>query len=683
MTLYELLPAIDRQRDAEQGYPLRALLDVLGEQAQVLEDDIGRLYDNSFIETCAAWAVPYIGALVGADAGASRAEVADTLAWRRRKGTLALLEELAERVAGWPARAVEFHRLLAWTQHLNHLHLQRGRTVDLRDGRALDTLAGPFDRLAHTVDVRRVGSGRGQGRYNIPSAALFVFRLRAYGVTQTPAYCHEGMGARRYHFSVLGNDAPLFILPVPETTATSIAQPVNLPQPIQRGWLHGAGPLYGDGASFAIYAPDWPRRGAPQPIPFDAVIAADLSDWRRYKVPRGMVAVDPVLGRIAFPDGANLKKGVTVSYQYGFSADMGGGEYARTLQAPDGARVLRVGRGEAYATISAALAAWTDEKPTRDGVLAAVIEVAASGVYTEALTIRLDPGESLQLRAASRARAVLRLLDQVADGADALTVEGGAASRFTLDGFVVTGRGLRIAGPDPDGGGAPGDLCDVRIRHCTLVPGWGVHGNCDPRAPTEPSIELINTRARLSVAHSIIGAIAVTADEVTRDPGVVNLADSIVDATAPGRLAVSSNEQGLAFATLHVARCTVIGQVLVHAVALAEDTLFTGTVRVARRQVGCLRFCYVAAASRTPRRFHCVSDPVQPRFTSLRYGAPGYCQLHTACAAAIAGGASDQSELGAFHDLYQPQRAASLRARLQETSPAAMEAGIVYANQEM
>src|SRR5258708_1330277 len=63
--LYELVPVVYRLRDAEQGYPLRALLQAIAEQANLIEDDIARLYENWFIETCDDWVVPYIGALVG------------------------------------------------------------------------------------------------------------------------------------------------------------------------------------------------------------------------------------------------------------------------------------------------------------------------------------------------------------------------------------------------------------------------------------------------------------------------------------------------------------------------------------------------------------------------------------------------------------------------------------------
>ena len=125
--LYNLLPAVDRMRDADRGYPLRALLQVISEQVNLVSDDIAQLYENWFIETCQDWVVPYIGALVGyqsllqtGDPAAalgsralareriliSRRDVANTVRSRRRKGTLAVLEQLAAAVGGWPARAI-------------------------------------------------------------------------------------------------------------------------------------------------------------------------------------------------------------------------------------------------------------------------------------------------------------------------------------------------------------------------------------------------------------------------------------------------------------------------------------------------------------------------------------------------------------------------------------------------
>ena len=107
--LYALLPAIYRVRDAQQGEPLKALLSIIAEQVAALEENLAQLYDDHFVETCAEWVVPYIGDLVGARGiftfpeatFSQRAQVANTLAYRRRKGTATVLEQLARDVTGW------------------------------------------------------------------------------------------------------------------------------------------------------------------------------------------------------------------------------------------------------------------------------------------------------------------------------------------------------------------------------------------------------------------------------------------------------------------------------------------------------------------------------------------------------------------------------------------------------
>ena len=94
--LYDLLPAYYRVIDQEQGGPLRALVEILAREGKLVEDNIAQLYENWFIETCDEWVVPYIGDLLGvrnihevedASVYSRRAYVANTLSYRRRKGT--------------------------------------------------------------------------------------------------------------------------------------------------------------------------------------------------------------------------------------------------------------------------------------------------------------------------------------------------------------------------------------------------------------------------------------------------------------------------------------------------------------------------------------------------------------------------------------------------------------------
>jgi hypothetical protein len=751
--LYDLLPAIHRIRDAENGYALRALMRLVTREADVLEDDLWQMYADWFIETGAEWTVPYIGDLVGFraspeagdptnldvsdPAGRARAltprrDVANTVRNRRRKGTVALLEEIARDAAGWPGRIVEFFTLLAWAQNLNHQRPGRGGTVDLRLGKALTRLVGPvapFDEIARTPDVRRPGWTRPIGRGSLPGAGLFVWRLRSYSVTRCRAECVEEVGPHAYAFSALGNDTPLYNRPQPEPDPYHIAGPLNLPVPITRREFEArlpddptrrppirsiaSGDYYGPEKSLAVWVPDWPVKGAPQPVPRHAVIPADLTSWK-YKTPRDRIAVDPELGRIAFPTGQLPRSSVHVSYYYGFAAAIGGGEYDRPVldSAPGagGQVTYRVGdQPGADDTIGAALARWRalDPRPR-----SAIIEIIDSGVYTEPLSVELAAGESLQIRAANRARPVIRLLDYMVDRPDPFMVRGGAGSQFVLDGLLITGRGVAVFGPEAPTEGQPasGDLCAVTIRHCTLVPGWGLNNHCDPLRPAEPSLELHDTAAHVRIQHSILGAIRVYADRATSEPVRIDLSDSILDSAGghecdgPECEAIGAPDEMAAHVALDVRRSTVFGRVFVHAVTLAENTIFTGLVRVARRQIGCVRFCYVPPGSRTPPRYECQPDRaikalglgpmdpdrkrlealealrVRPQFMSTRYGRPDYGRLSETCAEEIRRGADDQSEIGVYHDLYEPQRAALLRMRLEEYVPAGVDAGLIFAS---
>ncbi len=725
--LYQLLPAVYRLRDADRGYPLRALMQVFAEQAAVLDADISQLYENWFIETCQEWVVPYIGDLIGyvpaiqtgepAGVGSargqkrerlliSRQEVANTIRYRRRKGTLAVLEDLAMAVAGWPARAVEFYRLLSYMQNINYCHTDRGLTVDVRDGDALEDLDGPFEEIAHNVDVRCINARHFPERYNIPEVGLFLWRLRSYSVTRAPAYCMEEVSPNYFLFSVLGNDTPLFTRPV--APASHPPGKLDVPAPISRRDFDLSEPdettetettgvplYYGNGKSITIWLGN-----AADPVPPESIIPADLADWTYRPLP-GQIAVDPVLGRIAFPPTPSRRLSVWVSYNYGFSADMGGGEYNRTLVQPDAYTLYLVGEQETYTRINDALAQWRKDSPAN-----AVIEITDSGVYVEPITIDLNQGQTLQLRAANRKRPVIRLLNWQTSQPDNLTITGtvnettGKSDCWcTLDGLIITGRGVQVQG----------DVAGVVIRHSTLVPGWGLDTDCEPTRPTEPSLELDDAPDCIRIEQSIVGTIQVNRDEVRSDPCTIHISDSIVDATDLQQIAIGAPGKLCAFADVTIKRTTVIGQVQVEAITLGENSIFMGKTIVCRRQKGCLRFCYVPPGSRTPRRYECQPDlveavvsaravadnlssdareallvserlRVEPEFNSMRYGSPTYCQLADACATEITTGADDESEMGAFHDLYQPQREANLRARLREYTPAGMTAGILFAS---
>ncbi|MFF2231395.1 hypothetical protein [Streptomyces anulatus] len=703
--LYDLLPAVHRRRDEETGKRLYGLLAVIAEQADLVESDIERLYADTFIETCADWAVPYLGDLVGRRmlpraaaaldmgtaeaqrwlaAAAPRREVADTVANRRRKGTLALLEDLAADVAGWPARAVEYRRLLAVTQpvrrypvdgHGARRRLRHGRLPDLRRVDALDRISGPFDELARTAEAARPGSARRAGRYGIPGVGLHVWRLLAHAVTRAPAYCDD-RAPYRFTFSILGNDTPLFTKPVAEPSPCHTADEMNVPAPIRRRALsERLADYYGPGKSLCVWL--GPDEG---PVPLDRIVAADLSGWT-YRPRGGQVAIDPVLGRIAFPSREAPETGVLVTYHHGGAADLGGGEYPRAGAADTdtAAHVYRVGPGQRYRRITEALEHWRGGRRRETRRPEAVVEITGNDAYQEVLAIDLDHGDRLTLRAADGVRPVLRLLDWSGNRPDALRITGtgrgaGPLPRIVLDGLLVAGRSVQVHGA----------VDEVVVRHCTLVPGWDLDDRARPQHPEEPGLELVNTQARLRVEHSVLGTVVVRQDETAAEPNTVCLADSVLDATGREMAALTGPEGRPAHAVLAARRTTVIGAVRVRGVELLENSLFDGEVRVSHRGEGCVRFCWLPPDSHTPARFHCEpeqsGDPrrVALRFTSTLYGTPGYVQLADGCAEEIRRGADDGSEPGALHDLFQPLREDNLRTRLAEYTPAGCDSGLFF-----
>jgi hypothetical protein len=709
--LYELLPAAYRTRDAALGDPLRALLGVIEAEFRTLQDDIDRLYDNWFVETCDEWVVPYIGDLLGVrpllpigdGVFTQRASVANTIGYRRRKGTAAMLEQLARDVTGWPAKAVEFFQLLAATQFLNHVRPASHGTVDLHRASPLELIDSPFDQATHTAEVRHIDNCR--GRYGIANVGLFLWRLQSYPLTTVtarpvPAVPPSGVG--HYTFSPLGLDAPLFNLPRTETAITQLAAETNVPGPLRRRALRDeldARRQGQPGETSGFFAPDPVFEvfldGAPEPVPLDRMAICDLSDpptplpagWER--PPAGTdVGVDPVLGRLALPGGAT-DVAVEVSYAYGYPGDLGGGPYDRrqSLDAalprgwrPD--RQLGVSRAETsggadlYATLAAAVAAWNQHPvalgviavmdsrsygPPEDPVLPEIVIPAGCRLVIVAADWPKDPPDDLGQR--NRTPGRLTPSGRRPHLSGPIRVRGTAPAghldpgELVLDGLLVDG-GLLVA---------PGNLGRVRVAHTTLVP---TAGAASLAVASGPQPEQRNDSLRLVLERCVSGPLAV-AEEVT----AVSVTDSIIDA-ADGHHGVA-----VAAPATDIQSSTILGGVQARTLD-AGNSILTERVTVERRQSGCVRFCYLPLSSAAPRRFRCqpasqeAAERVVPRFASVSYGQPVYGQLSPSCPDEIARGAEDEGEMGAFHFLQQPRRIDNLRASLDEYLRFGLEAGI-------
>lgn len=707
--IYNLLPAIHRVRDSELGRaraeslglpagegerfrPLRQLIEVIAGQAEVLEEELAQLYDNHFVETAAPWALPYLADLLGlrgvALTFAPRAEVGHTIGYRRRKGTAAVLEQLARDVTGQPARAVEFFDRLATTQQLNHLRPRNRAFTSLRNASALEYFGTPFDDSARTVEVRRIQPGR--GHWNIPNVGLFLWRLRAFSLSRTPlAAAHTG--GRHFRFHPLGLDTLLFNLPVMEDEATHLAEPLNVPLPITCRMLNGEPAAFDPfqfhpspdyyGAERSLLIELWDATAkAYAGVPAGRIIVCDLEDVREaddvivgwghqgVATDHGVILLDPLRGRVLFDAPQTDQQHPPLgSFHYGFSANLGGGEYARSggLEQVEG-KVVRVSvqappTVEVKATIAAALAELGDEAGT--------VLIEDSACYTETLQIEAS-GRQVEIRAVDGARPTVILKQP-------LKLSGDREGSVILDGLLLAGRAIQVAEGSGD------SLGHLRIRHCTLMPKLVANPDGSPaEGAVAAAITSLAPTLELELSNSILRPLRLAPRSTVR------LRNCIVDSGAPEGMALSAPDDTSPSASWRLENCTIIGKCRLRVLELASNSIFLGQGKepliVQQRQTGCVRFCWIPPRARVPRRYHCLpgdhGPAVRPVFTSLSWSDPAYGQLHWLCPDAIRQGADDESEMGAFHDGHAARREAYCRGRLEEYLRFGLEVGLFPIN---
>jgi hypothetical protein len=682
--LYRLLPAVYRVRDEEQGGVLRELVEVLTEQVNVVAESLEQMYDDQFIETAAPWVAPYIGDLVGyrtlhgvvPQLASPRADVANTIRYRRRKGTVSVLEQLAADVTGWPAHAVEFFQLLAATQFMNHIRPQAQATANLRDAAHLELAGtfqgGAFDAFAHTAEMRRISTR--SGRYNIPNVGIFLWRVESLRLVRVPLVDADGAGLR-FRFDALGTDKPLFA-----------DEPLPIPL-LRRDTKAHLAARYGNGLALLL---ETETSAAVDPITTGDIRICNLSDdpaapgtWAHQPQPGDtFVAVDPVLGRAAFAAAPAAGETRLATFRHGSALAVGGGGYdrARTLEKLD--TVVQVSGGDPLGP------ALTSVKG------GGAVDVLDSRTYAAPATITATtpaantPDRKVVLRSSNRARPLLIRNDQ-------LKLALQPDTTVELDGLVLAGGPLVIEES------ADTEARNLVLRHCTLVPGVTRNADGTPNSLGRASLIVLHPFASVTLDHCIVGPV------VAVEGAKVTAGDSVFDAGAEDEVAYCGRAAGTGTVTsagdrdtgdglaagghLTLEACTVLGKIHAERLDISNSLLLAARagagdpwpapVWANRRQVGCIRFSFVPPGARTPRRFHCAGgDPAQrPNHTSLRYGDPGYMQLQRSTHPAIRTGASDESEMGVTHELYSPQRESNLRIRLDEYLRYGLEAGIFYA----
>jgi hypothetical protein len=721
--LWQLLPAVYRTMDAAvPGVPgpLQELMNRIGAQTATVRRSIDRLWENQSIETCDDWVVPYIGDLLATrlvsclDARAQRLDVAKTIYYRRRGGTLGLLEELAADIAGRDARAVEFFRRIgrtrhqfdppignvfasaapAWTANTTYAPGQIvtnvGNSYQCESGGISAGSGGPAGTGTSIVDggvvwsfydpaaslVPAVIEGLAGASSHTPAGGYADLR-NAYGAANTGSafdeFAHTAdlrRGAQSmgwYNISHLG----VFIWWL-QSFVIQAATPVSNGQSPPCFSFDPSGrriSLFAPGSrTSASFGDDWVSPDAWQlPLAVSDVL------WNAYPdqlypsafwvgvgggtapapLPRGQVRIHPEHGLFSFV-GSPPQGQIVTHYHFAFMSTIGASGFPDTLLEPIAQPAAQVSVSGG-ASVQTALAGVTADTTMR---------ITDSLTYAGPTATLALPAATVVLRADDQQRPMIRW------------AEGGATWTISGSGHSLVLQGIWLQGADIV---LKGRFDTVSLRLVTLDPGSAGDGGAligtaidgMPLAPVHLWIEA--SIGTLTLERCITGPVR------TRSGGAVEqltATDSIIQGirTSAGNDYALQTEIG----AVSLARCTVLGRTAVHRLDASECILDEIAV-AGDTQHGCVRFSAYADGSALHAPYRSVTVPsVAPIFVSRRFGNPNYARLRRNADAAIinpkagdsiVGGAQNESEMGAFGGEKVPLKKRGLAIKFEEYAP--------------
>ncbi|HET8606905.1 MAG TPA: hypothetical protein VFL66_07720 [Gaiellaceae bacterium] len=667
-------------RDTPVGDPdtprlLDALLAAIDGQRELLEADVDQVLDDVFVESCADWAVPYIGALVGLPPDAGRLEVAYAIALRRRKGTPAALEDFVRVLTGWTALAVEGRSVTVWAQKLGHPGPPRVSSLDL-------TAAGrrhgesPFAPWLRSTTPGREWSPRAA------SALVWPWAVRTYNGSRA-----RPLPNRRYALHPLGLDAPLYVQPPAREIASDSAgaglagrtvsatdAPVRATYRVLEELAAPGSVVYGD----AWRLPDDHPLATPadeaepppllrlfvggQPLPWSAIRFAKITPSSPAP-PHGIAHVDPLRGHVQL--GPGLERGVVAAWHRPVSGSLGAlaADARRTIEAqiaiavdpsqpPSGRRVRRIADAFALAQQIVAQEGLAPSVPGRPDV-----------------EIRLETSETIPAGHPYDDAAGALRWRIVAPTLSTPTVRG--ALHFDLPDAELSLEGFVLGGDLVLGG----SLARVTLDGMTMNPAAG------RKLLVDPGAWLLALEARRSILGPIRADLAAT--PISLVDCVVDGVGRSLDACAAGPGPRPAPQAAVALASrfppaLRAEGCTFAGPVAVEAVS-GIDSIFVDGVEVADQTDGCLDHCYLGGDSQSlPATFRCLTAP-PPAFVSDAFESGGYYAPALESAQPLLTAASDGGEIGAYHHARRAASLARLRSRIHEFVPLGLDSEVVLA----
>ncbi|MEP6714007.1 MAG: hypothetical protein ABJC09_00445 [Terriglobia bacterium] len=721
--IWELIPPFYRDEDGLADNPgvLRGIVHIIAQQAALLRRNTDRLWEDAFIEDCDDWAVPYIGDLLGTrlvsalDTRGRRIDVAKTIYYRRRKGTLRVLEELISDITGWEGVATEEFRRLARTQHAldakpaglggHFTKTPPGGYADLRKPRGAELSSGPFDEYFHSADMRRNNGGL-DGRFSIPKIAFWLYRIPSIKLAGVMPM--QGVKPQQFTFDPSGREIALFAphgreesfdwdqwrslreweTPAPiRCRLLADAQFLITPTVVAALVTLGISPAAAaDLAKLDGFALDSEAtlRNALATLPSSAELLADPAFTGLLQEALIQDSGKSALLTSFVKPGSNEPKSIRVAVgAVEVSSDrmVAGHLGVAAITAPGKDLVVDAQHG-AMLFLNAAPAApvTVDYFYGFPGPLGAGGDDRGDGLLTATVAV-LNGGGAIGAGAMDPGTAAVAGVTEFGDNStwtgpsigpvNSAVIEAANLHRpylrLTTDWTITAAAGIRasltIDGLWIGSSGAfnlilAGDWATVTIRRSTLDPGgvdaWG-NGIFPVHLVVAGDIQ------ELLIDRSITGPIHLAGAGVVDS---IVIQDSIVQSINPATPAID-----LPASSAQMYRTTVFGAVNYDRL-YASETLIAGVATVADTQDGCFRFGAAQTGSRIPHPYesHYI-DEFSSYFSSRVFGHYAYAQLSQSAPAYLLKGAENGSEIGAYSSLLNPILLDSLKAKVEEYLP--------------
>jgi len=723
--LWEMIPEYYRNEDGLSDRPdvLRSIIEIIASQVAVVRRSHDALWNDQYIELCDQWAVPYIGDLLAtrllssSNERGQRVDVAKTIYYRRRKGTLGVLEELISDISGWEGNVTEYYQHLARLYHgleaapveSRFTKTPKGGTANLRSLQGAQLLNSDFNEYSHTPEFRRHNGSL--GKLNIQKLGINLYRIRAYAINggqpfklDDNRFCFDPSGRNTQLMQMRSRDnnynnwveanpwevmAPMSCHLFNHCNFNITAAVANVLR-IEDGVSDGAlvrllkripnkvfsesdltqlvaqlnePELQNEATRLTLFnyglAENCGRSGLyPKSVSInydDMITSAEVAAADLNDWPRSI----PNRALLFDPEKGRIEVNglsdeFTVNYFYGTCAPIGAGSYQRDLP-PLLVKTNVTGGGALSAS-----------EINNEGA-SEIQDNLSYRPLSDKLSVR-----DLTLRAKNGCRPYITMETNWV----LRCTDGETDAKILLD-------GLWIGSSDNDNEiiiRGDGDYESVLIRHCTLDPG----GSRDIAEQIIWPVRLVieNKVEYLKIERSIVGQIILRGNGLIEHLEVI---DSIVDVRSHLNLWEQSEIEpapepshsiaiNLPSSTVTLSGVTVFGEVNVNRL-WCSNSIITEMVDVSDTQDGCFRFSAAVAGSRVPRAYHSYEiDPTRYEqskglFTSTSFGHIGYGQLSQIAPKEVSQGGEDKSEMGAFNFEKAPYKRKDLEKKINEYIP--------------